>query len=542
MRAARLLSDNEKGRVCAVTFTRDAAAELKDRILLLCGVEQAQRLAVGTFHSIALSQLRRLKQFKNIKLLSDGERMGLLRRCYRHYNCKVPFEKVVSAIDKAKSRLESPVFSEPAIEDIFNAYQSLLDTERGMDFSDILLYAVRGLKDGSVEPLAVRWLLADEFQDADELQTQWVIEHGAAGVEVTIVGDDDQSLYSFRNALGYEGMQRVSQFLSAQEITLPINYRCAPNILERAATLIANNPKRANKTIQAERTTVGRISVLRAANRVDEAKLITAAIKESPGLTWAVLARSNSLLDPIELDLKQNGVAHRLASGKSVWDGIVGSSFLSLLKSVHNDSWTGFANVLAVCGIQPELLNLNSNHKNGLQIIRNIHDCLSDDDVSAKKAVFALISGCDEWRSMLARDGESAAIQSIVGWLRIYIKPVITDKKRAEERDTLLVNLSNCVANLKGTIPQRLAALQRSSIPTPDCKVVLSTLHSSKGLEFDCVWILGVEDIHLPHPDSTEDEERRLFYVGITRARNRLVISGSLDAGPESRFVREAGF
>ncbi len=531
MRAARLLSENKTGRLCAVTFTRDAAAELKSRILDLCGAREAQRLAVGTFHSIALSQIRRMKHLEGIKLLSDGERLGLLRRCYSQYKCDIPFDKVQSAIDRAKSKLGQSILPDTGIEDIFDAYQGLLATERGMDFADILLTVVNGIRDGSIKPLAVRWLLADEFQDADEVQAQWVIEHGVAGVEVTIVGDDDQSLYSFRNAMGYEGMQRVSQLLVAQEITLPINYRCAPNILAHAASLIANNQNRANKAIKAERAANGEVHVHRVADRFDEARLVAAAIKESVDQQWVILARTNSLLETVEAELLTQGIDYRLSGGKSVWDGVVGSALVGLLKSLQSDGWTGMANALSVCGIKAELLNLDHTHKSGEQMLEKILAHTPENDVRTKKLIEGLQRGCAEWRKQVEDSNTTLAIYAAANWLSQNMKA---------DRGKLLKKLAIVIAKLKGSLMQRLNALTRKAAPTTG--VLLSTLHGSKGLEFDCVWIIGAEDGNLPHPDSTEDEERRLFYVGITRARDRLEISSSLEDGMESRFIREAGF
>jgi len=531
MRAARLLSENKTGRLCAVTFTRDAAAELKVRTLKLCGGREAQRLAVGTFHSIALSQIRRLKHLSRIKLLSDGERMGMLRRCYSQFKCKAPFEDVLSAIDRAKSQLGVPKFEDVEIEDVFHAYQRLLATERGMDFSDILLTVVNGIRDGSIKPLSIRWLLADEFQDADEIQTQWVIEHGKAGIECTIVGDDDQSLYSFRNALGYEGMQRVTQQLVSQEITLPVNYRCAPNILGHAANLIAHNKVRASKAIQASRSTIGSIKVHRVADRLDEADRVAKAIKSSPGQTWAVLARTNSLLEHVEAELMAKSIPYRLSGGKSIWDGMVGSALVGLLKSVHSDNWTGMANALSMCGIKPELLNLDHSHKSCDQMLEKIREHIPENDVRAIKIIDGVRRGCADWRRQMADGNTSLAIYAATNWLSQYLK---------SDRGNLLKKLANVIAKLNGSLAQRLNTLTRLNSDAAAAGVVLSTLHGSKGLEFDSVWIIGAEDNNLPHPDSTEEEERRLFYVGMTRARNRLEISSSLEDGPESRFMREA--
>jgi superfamily I DNA/RNA helicase len=531
MRAARLLSENKTGRLCAVTFTRDAAAELKTRTLQLCGEREAQRLAVGTFHSVALSQIRRMKHLSGIKLLSDGERMGMLRRCYSQYKCGAPFEEVLSAIDRAKSKLGEPTFEDVSIEDVFHAYQGLLATERGMDFSDILLTVVNGIRDESIKPLSIRWLLADEFQDADEIQAQWVMEHGKTGIEVTIVGDDDQSLYSFRNALGYEGMQRVTRQLVSQEITLPVNYRCAPNILAHAASLIIHNQNRASKTIEADRTAIGSIKVHRTADRLDEAGRVVKAIKASPKQTWAVLARTNSLLEFVEAELLANSIPYRLSGGRSIWDGMVGSALVGLLKSLHSDNWTGMANALSMCGIKSELLNLDHSHKSCDQMLEKIRDHVAEDDARSIKVIDSVRRGCGDWRKQMADGNTSLAIYAATNWLTQYLK---------SDRGNLLKKLANVIAKLNGSLAQRLNTLSRLNSDTATAGVVLSTLHGSKGLEFDCVWIIGAEDNNLPHPDSTEEEERRLFYVGMTRARDRLEISSSLEDGSESRFIGEA--
>lgn len=535
MRAARLLAENKTGRLCAVTFTRDAATELKSRILQLCGEREAQRLAVGTFHSIALSQIRRLKEFSNIKLMSDGERLGLLRRCHAQYKCDTSFEKVLSLVDRAKSKLGQQKFEDTGVEDIFNAYQNLLAAEGVMDFSDILLTVVNGIRDESIKPLSVRWLLADEFQDADEVQAQWVIAHGQAGVEVTIVGDDDQSLYSFRQALGYEGMQRVSKLLVSQEITLPVNYRCAPNILTHAARVISHNQNRANKAIKAHREGDGVIKTHQAADRFDEARMVVEAIKGSMARSWVVLARTNSLLEIVEAELLTNAIPYHLAGGKSVWDGMVGSALIGLLKSIQSDNWTGMANALSMCGIKADLLNLDHEQKSCGQMLEKIGEYIPDGDARSTKLIDSARRGIEDWHKQMTDGNTALAIYAASNWF--------AQNLTKNDRGALLKKLAGIIAKLKGTLAQRLNTLTRLENNTNSANgVVLSTIHSSKGLEFDCVWIIGAEDNNLPHPDSTEDEERRLFYVGMTRARDRLEISSSLEDGLPSRFLSEAEF
>lgn len=532
-RAVRLLSEHSTGRLCAVTFTRDAASELKARILSAVGDHAKKRFAVGTFHSIALSQIKRLKNLPVTRLLSEGERLALLRRCISQCKCVSPFADVVSAIDGAKSRLSLPSFTDPLIEDVMNAYHDLLASERSMDFADILLTATMKIKSGDMPPLSVRWLLVDEAQDMDEMQAEWVIEHGKSGIEVTIVGDDDQSLYAFRSALGHEGMMRVTDVLASQEITLPVNYRCAPNILAHAASLIAHNRKRTHKLIQAAREGRGVVSVHRTADRFDEAELIVKAIRESGTPSeWAVLARTNALLEPIEASLIQGNLPCICPDGKSVWNGIAGSTLTGLLKSLHHDGWTGMANALSICGIGAGLLNMRLERKNCGNMLNLLLDVMPQEEKSGRRTIESLMRGRAEWLVQLASGNVSLAVYAASSWLTSHCKG---------NRAPLIARLADIVAGMRGSLAQRLNAVTRQSSMGAG-GVSLMTLHGSKGLEFGNVWILGVEDGILPHPDSTEEDERRLLYVGITRARNRLELSSAMEEGEVSRFLGEAGF
>lgn len=142
------------------------------------------------------------------------------------------------------------------------------------------------------QPLPIKWLLVDESQDMDEVQMEWILLHGRAGAEITLVGDDDQSLYAFRHAMGYAGLQEITFALASMEVTLPVNYRCAQNILEHAARLIAHNKNRAEKKIVAHRTDQGKISILRLVDRDGEADTLTRTILEdAKDAQWAVRNR-----------------------------------------------------------------------------------------------------------------------------------------------------------------------------------------------------------------------------------------------------------
>jgi len=459
--------------------------------------------------------------------------MAVLRRCWKQHAPKLSFDEVVQAVDSAKARLSPPVFSDVALEAVFHGYQELMESEGAMDFSDLLLAAVHKMGSGEIPPLPLRWLLVDEAQDMDEIQMEWILLHGRAGVEITLVGDDDQSLYAFRHALGYAGLQEVTFALSATETTLPVNYRCAPNILVHAAKLIAHNKDRAPKKIAAHREDPGDVRSIRAADRWDESDLLVEEIKKrGEGQEWAILGRTNTILDAMEMALSDAGIPCIRSGGKSIWEHSIGSVFLGLLRSVQDDSWTGIANALSFCGVHATHVNGHSRSTSGdcFSRLGAAIDAHEADDT--KKALVRLRTGLYSWAEQAAKGRPSLVIYGVAGFLADYCKP---------NQLNLLKKLEASLARMSGTLAQRLSVLGRSGAAKAQSAVQLMTLHSSKGLEFDNVWIVGVEDGNLPHKDSTEEDERRLLYVGMTRARHRLILSSAMEEGMESRFLEEAG-
>jgi superfamily I DNA/RNA helicase len=535
-RAIRLLTSHDKGRLCAVTFTRDAAAELKSRILPSCKPDVGRRLAVGTFHSIALSQLKRLPRiFKARRLLSDGERSALLRRCLAQHPIAASFDDVLKFIDSAKARITPPLSTNPELEVIYSIYQETLSSEGAMDFADIVLSVVQKIHAHEMLPLPVRWLLVDEAQDMDEVQMEWVKAHGLAGIEVSLVGDDDQSLYAFRHAMGYLGLTEVSSTLVSTETTLPLNYRCAPNILDHSARLIAHNKIRAPKRIEAFRTTPGEVQVVRAADRWDEAELLLDRIRRlGPSAEWGILGRTNSMLDPLELSLSGANVPYRRTGGKRIWDRKLGSTYLGILRSVLDGGWTGVANALSFSGVDAGYICSRKIQTGGdcltyLAAILETRSAASDNHPK----VLGLFGGMTSWMEQSKKGRIELVIHGISTWMMPFCgKP---------QQVSLLQGMDASLSKLPGTLIQRLRYITSADNQRKAAGIQLMTLHSSKGLEFDNVWIVGVEEGNLPHTDSSEEEERRLMYVGMTRAKNRLIISSAMEEGTESRFLSEAG-
>lgn len=533
-RAGYLIDNNELGRLCAVTFTKDAAGELLDRIIDTCGKENTRRIAAGTFHSLAKDQIRRNTTGRLPKLLNEGERNQVLKRCWRENDTGLKFEEVQKAIDQAKAHIAPIAFQDLAMQRIYDSYEAVLQSENAMEFADLILRCVEGMKAGTFAPLPIRWMLVDEAQDMDEVQMQWILLHGRAGVEITLVGDDDQSLYSFRHALGYEGLQEASLALGSMELTLPVNYRCAPNILASAAKLIAKNSNRAAKNIQAFKEVPGEEVVHRLPTRDDEMDLLVKTMNAEIQGQWAVLGRTNSLLDLVEISLSTSGIPYERSGGKSVWDQAIGGVFAGLLRSITDESWTGVANALSFCGMDASWINEHSRASSG-RCLDRLDVALSEArDDTLRRALTGLREGFLSWSEQARKGRTSLVVHGVSGYLTRYCKP---------SQASLLKSLSDSICFLNGSLAQRLSYLTRDS-KTKEAStgaVQIMTLHASKGLEFESIWIMGCEEGNLPHADSTEEEERRLMYVGMTRAKRKLVMSGALQEGLETRFWEEAG-
>jgi superfamily I DNA/RNA helicase len=440
-------------------------------------------------------------------------------------------------IDRAKGTVSYYSFSDPSIQHIFDAYEEILGADNAMDFSDILLRATKGMLDGSIKPLPIKWLLVDEAQDMDSVQMEWILAHGRDGVEVTLVGDDDQSLYAFRQALGYDGLREVSMALNALDLTLPINYRCAPNILAHAAKLIGKNTNRASKNIKAHKTEPGIIAVHRSADRESELlKMVQVISSESPVGDWAILARTNQLLDEAEISLKTANIDVKRSGGKSIWDHGVGSVFVGLIRSIATNTWMGLANTLSFCGAPSSLIHKHSMTSAESPLHRLDSALQEAPDEQSRKLILALREGFASWSGQTQKNRVPLVVFGVCGFLATYC----TDG----QRKILELIKRNFIERIPGTLKQRLSIIARESKQDqalPIGVVQLLTLHSSKGLEFDNVWIIGCEEGNLPHTDSAEEDERRLMYVGMTRARGRLMMSSAIAEGLESRFFDEAG-
>lgn len=276
--------------------------------------------------------------------------------------------------------------------------------------------------------------------------------------------------------------------------------------------------------------------MLRLSDRWSEADEIAARIQSTRlSEQWVVLARTNRILDPVEVALSDMGLPHYRVGGKSVWDKTVGSTYLGLLRAVCDRSWTGVSNALFFVGMDSALVNKLSDFQGSTCHERLNKIVTKFDQLGASESDASLISnlqlGLQAWEDQESKGRALLVIHAVTAWLA---------ERATDEQALLLRRLEGVLCKLNGRLANRL--MQASSrAAKPGDGTAIMTLHAAKGLEFDNVWILGAEDGNLPHVDSTPEEERRLFYVGMTRAKNRLIVSSATDDGPISRFIQESG-
>lgn len=571
VKAAHLLSQG--ATVGAVTFTRDAAMELRERILLIAGQKALPFLVVGTFHSIDLLMafpakaksgsmgseiLRRgfSKLSRPWEIVREGKRRGFVMRAIEHSRLDITIEEATSIIEGIKSGQVKPENDEQGI--LASMYKSIMDRNGVIDFQDILLKTNQGIANKQISPLHCDYLLLDEYQDTDLLQFTWAMHHAKANSILTAVGDDDQSIYGFRRALGYKGMMDFAGQLKAEKIVLGTNYRSHAEVLEPAARLIGLNENRMEKALVSHKGRGGTALWDRYGDRIVEAETCCERAKKTlaAGNTFGVLARTNKRLDAIEAQCIKHRIPYTRSDGDSLLKSYEMAVFLSGLSAILRLDNKDTDALLAWCGVAeqelidlheklgPDLLTKQTNHS---RIIANMTTVTDE----GKKALRLVQRRFEEWGLMLS----AGAVTYVVDKLHQLLTEHTTDKRSKTTLQIVAEIFSKAVVastteedGASGGAGQMLARVKRiqAMIKGPEKEkevegnpVALMTAHGSKGLEYDVVWILGAEDGSWPDEGSSMQEERRLFYVAMTRARKVLLISAA-GKPPISPFVDEA--
>ena len=579
-----ILQTHPDPRIVMTTFSRDAADEMMERIsgardkgkkgaLPPLSSEQLARITIGTFHSLAMRQIKEIGKVG--KILSEIETRHLINRALYDAGSDLSTEDADAVIARCKSE---PQFAKdnPEYARLTKAYRAHQAASNAQDFTDLILLANKHMADGTLKPIPATHLLSDETQDIDRMQFDWLMHHVAQGAVLTSVGDDDQSIYAFRRSLGYRGMMDIVSSTGASIITLDTNYRSTAGIVEAASRLIAYNTDRVQKNIKAARgpgpnpRVISLSKMDSQATRIIQLLDVVCAKNDvppplptrepyrfgvKPGQA-AVLARTNAHLHAVETVFRNARVPF-IRTGRSFWDSPVLQVYLTILESLIRQDGMGFEIALRWARISDQhILQLKEMAGGNLwNFIRPEDPVQAPPTPNLELADF--ISLGKSWAVKLSgRGAEKAAIgpiQGVAGWMsRVMTKTcgedlegkTVQGKGRREIRDLdRLETARDALTEARGNLQARIRRVQENDgkeIP----RVVLSTFHASKGLEWDHVYLIDVYGGSVPKVDDPTDddaiaEERRVFYVAMTRARNELTIF-TRTGMPVSEFLIEA--
>lgn len=522
-KATRILRDPARSLVM-VTFTKEAAEEMRRRLsaALHATGQRApgdERLIVATFHSIAIQHLSRSRP--RFKVLSPAAQNILFRDAAFAANVdkdqwgdvQRDFERFMYAVDREAAEIS------PLARAVVDRYTRLVRDSGQVDLYTVMRDCALLVDRGEIKPLAYTDLLVDEGQDTDDLQRLWIFAHARAGTTVTIVGDDDQSIYEWRNALGYAGMQSFLDQFHARRIELGDNFRCRAEILTPAATLIANNRKRLGKTLVAKRGRGGALTAFRTADTEDQYFGVAEIIQRVPQAhaNAAVLARTNISLDQLEIVLRGRGLSYQRI-GRSIWEQPVIAGYLGLLQALLDGSPAGLLPVLLLRNVSDTVRSdlLTALRGNAAPYLDGQIPPLDSLDASDAAVLKSLAADCSYWRRQLRGHGSGGSVREVV----LEVSEQFAKWNKGGANKSLLELCGRILADLNGPLSSRLRLVSRKDRNRASAPVTLMTMHGAKGLEFETVHIIDAVKSQDATAALRPEAERRLVYVAITRAKN----------------------
>jgi len=584
--------------ILSVTFTNKAAREMRARIDELLGSSGGgsgapRGMWVGTFHGIAHRLLKaHWKQAglpENFQILDSDDQLRLVKRIHRELDLdesRWPPRQSQWFINGQKDEGKRAAHIEDYGNDlhqstllrVYRAYEQACDRQGVVDFAELLLRAHElWLKQPSILKHyqdRFRHILVDEFQDTNTVQYAWLRVLAGKNIPVVAVGDDDQSIYGWRGAK-IENIQQYSKdFPNTQIVRLEQNYRSTSTILNAANAVIDNNTDRLGKELWTEGGEGEPISVYAGFNEQDEARFVVERIDEwvkdgHDRSSSAILYRSNAQSRVLEEALIRSGVPYRIYGGQRFYDRMEIKNALAYMRLTNNrDDDTAIERVIntPTRGIGSKTIEVirNYSREHGLPLWRaavNIIDqkLLPNRASSALQAFVELVDTMDSDTDDLTLEERADHVVKLSGLVEFH------KKEKGEKGQARIENLQELVVAARQFEPgdevvsplQEFldsAALDAGEQQAEEFEdsVQLMTLHSAKGLEFPMVFLVGMEENLFPHKMSMDEpgrleEERRLCYVGITRAMEKLTISyaesrrmyGSENYNSPSRFIRE---
>ena len=595
-------------KILGVTFTNKAARELLERCERLVGLG-SNELQVRTFHGFCARVLR--SDGENVGLQSDftiydsDDQARVIRRILEDIDIdpkQFPPRSVLGVISDAKNNLQSPeqlskrteTYRDEVMSRIYEAYEAALHRANAVDFDD-LLSKTYTLLEGHPEILEkyqqrYEYLLVDEFQDTNPLQFQVARLLALKSRNICVVGDPDQSIYSWRHADPSNLTDFQSTFNETKIVTLDQSYRSTQIILEAADSVIGNNDERMEKNLWTENDRGSRITVAEAYNEEEEARLVlqaTVELQEKHGIDRneiAVMYRVNAQSRAFEVTCNREGIPYRLVGGVKFYDRKEVKDILAFLSLIANPA--ADAALERVINVPARGISAKSltelrrvalvNNVPILDVILDISRVKGgDEEPAAYGCTLATraLNSIATFGDLITRLIEQSMALDTTELIDLavertgYGSMLREDKERGEERMENLQELRASAEQFSGSdergqltdflenvaLVSDVDGLQGGDDSEIDADAItLITLHQAKGLEYDAVFLVGLEDGMLPHSRSLEDpaqleEERRLLYVGMTRARKRLYMfrafqrrfHGQSGSQTASRFLLE---
>lgn len=577
--------------ILAITFTNKAAAELKERLSAMLG-EEALNIHASTFHSacvrILRSEITALGYRSDFTIYDSDDSQRMIKNCMADIDVsekQFAPKAVLSEISFAKDKMITPEemkedagadYRKKTIAKLYKQYMERMRAANALDFDDILCKTVE-LFEQFPEVLEkyrnrYKYIMVDEYQDTNHVQFRLVSLLSSEHMNICVVGDDDQSIYKFRganieNILGFE-----SQFEGAKVIRLEQNYRSTQTVLDAANSVISNNLGRKEKTLWTAGEKGEKVYWYKAVDETDEAAFIADTIKENykKGGKYAdnaVLYRMNAQSNTVERALVRSGIPYRVYGGMRFYDRKEikdVTSYLSFINN-HNDMLR-FRRIInePKRGIGNSTIALIDDISRDLKISPYEVICSCEDYAPLSKKVSALKKAGEMFRE-LTEAAETLPLDELLdevldktGYLD-YLKTLENAETKIENVEELRTSMVQYMQqaeepSLGGFLEEVALYTEADRDDGSDDKVTLLTVHSAKGLEFGNVFITGLEEGIFPSSrslDSEEDmeEERRLAYVAITRAKKQLYITsasrrmlfGQTQRNVTSRFVKEIG-
>ena len=586
----------EKGvkpwNILAITFTNKAANEMKDRVEKLIGDDFSKDMWIGTFHSICVRILRRtidkIGFDKSFIIFDTSDQRSVIKTCLKELEIddKLFSDRGVQAeISNAKNEMLEPAeyarkysgdFRKDKIAEIYSLYQKKLRANNAIDFDDIINYTIKVLTE-SPEDLEYyadkfHYILVDEYQDTNKAQFTLITLLASRYGNITVVGDNDQGIYSFRGADISNILNFEKDFPGTRIIKLEQNYRCTQSILDVANAVIKNNEAKYEKKLWTKNEKGQKVQMHKAENEYDEASFIVEKINELKreeyykNSDFAVLYRMNTQSRSIEDILRREDIPYKIVGGLKFYERKEIKDAMAYLRLIHNQA----DNLSLRRIINEPKRGIGKTSLDAIEEISNengisMYEVIKRANEFELNRVFANSREFIETIEDLAKRKDELSISELItetmkktGYIKaLEAEDTLEAENRIENLNELLtVAIEFEEENAENGLAEFLEGITLSSdldnMEETEDTVTLMTLHSAKGLEFPVVFLVGMEEGIFPGYKSIGEqkeleEERRLCYVGITRAKEHLYLTcakqrtvfGSTSCNKVSRFLKE---